>query len=178
MKKLRKAEILEGGLGINDNGAAQGRPLARQQDEKYRDKVIVRKRNPSSHPLRELRLKRGYTLRELAKITQLSASYLARIEGATRRLNDDLIKRLCVALACSPAELLPYKNDFVSSGEAAQPVKDLPVYKLTGTEANFGKILADKEADRAFRPQEVSGIRGAFACDVENVKLWFTLPRA
>ncbi len=60
----------------------------------------------SSQPLRDVRLSRGMTLEELADISQLSPSYLSRLESGSRRLNSDTINRLAQSLQCRPNDLL------------------------------------------------------------------------
>ena len=84
-------------------------------DNTVRDKVMTRKRKTSQHPLRDLRLKSSFTLEELAELTEMSPSYLSRLESGTRRLNADILQRLSIALSCNPAELLPYTNPHVVS---------------------------------------------------------------
>ncbi len=68
--------------------------------------VKERKRRKSQSPIRVLRIERGFTLDELAKISGLSPSYLSRLEGGSRRLNEDILSVLCSALNCKPADLL------------------------------------------------------------------------
>ncbi len=60
---------------------------------------------PMTH-LKYLRKKNGYTLEALSDITNVSISYLSRLESGSRRLNTDLIRRLAHAFRCSPSELL------------------------------------------------------------------------
>jgi transcriptional regulator with XRE-family HTH domain len=64
-----------------------------------------RKDTPMTH-LKYLRKRSGYTLETLSEITNISISYLSRLESGSRRLNTDLIKRLSHAFGCDSAELL------------------------------------------------------------------------
>lgn len=73
-----------------------------------------RKRWRTKHPLREIRLVRGLTLEELADQTDLSPSYLSRLESGSRRLNADIMNKLANALGCHPGDLLPLGGDSLS----------------------------------------------------------------
>ncbi len=73
----------------------------------------------SSQPLHGIRLSRGMTLEELAGISQLSPSYLSRLESGSRRLNSDTITRLSKALQCSPGDLLGHSATANSYGADA-----------------------------------------------------------
>ena len=63
-------------------------------------------RSNISHPLKNIRLSRGFTLEELSEIAGMSPSYLSRLESGSRRLNVDTINRLAHALKCQPSVLL------------------------------------------------------------------------
>jgi transcriptional regulator with XRE-family HTH domain len=152
------------------------RPMSRQQNAVYRNKVLTRRRRASKHPLRELRIKAGYTLEELADVTKMSPSYLSRLESGSRRLNADLLHRLSAALSCNPSELLTYTTpyginlspeaqNYVGSSNSS---KDLPVYRLIGTLQNFGQINTESAEQWITRPTELSGVMGAFACVIKE----------
>ena len=64
---------------------------------------------PMTH-LKFLRKKNGYTLETLSQVTNVSISYLSRLESGSRRLNTDLIRRLAHAFRCSPAESLVVRS--------------------------------------------------------------------
>lgn len=153
------------------------KPLSRQQNAVYRSKVLTRKRKRSKHPLRELRIRAGFTLEELADLTQMSPSYLSRLESGTRRLNADILQRLSFALACNPGDLLPYQNNTYGINKAveseantagAPTQKDLPVYRLAGTMKDHGQIYADVAENWISRPAELTGVMGAFACVIKD----------
>lgn len=164
---------------VNDPGVVPTDKIfsvMRQQNAVYRNKVLTRKRKTSNHPLRELRIRAGFTLEDLAAATQLSQSYLSRLESGTRRLNEDILQRLSSVLACNPADLLPYPSTYTSQrsmDELPTPqnssfVQDLPVYKLFGDPREIGYIVPDTIESWITRPSELSGVMGAFACRIQN----------
>jgi transcriptional regulator with XRE-family HTH domain len=57
--------------------------------------------------LRELRHSRGMTQAELARVAQVSAVYVGRLEGGRAAPGIDLVDRLARALGTSLPELLP-----------------------------------------------------------------------
>ncbi len=140
------------------------------------NKALIRKRRPSKHPLRQLRIQANYTLDELAQVTNLSPSYLSRLENGTRRLNEDILQRLSVALSCNPNDLLPYAvNNNVTNisshkkNERNNYSVDLPVYRLSGdSSTNSGSIDATTAQEWIPRMPELAGVANAFACNVEN----------
>ena len=140
------------------------------------NKALIRKRRPSKHPLRQLRIQANYTLDELAQVANLSPSYLSRLENGTRRLNEDILQRLSIALSCSPNELLPYTvNNNVTSisnhkkNERNNYSVDLPVYRLLGdSNSNSGSIDATLAQEWIPRIPELSGVANAFSCCVES----------
>ena len=69
-------------------------------------KVGRKKKDAPMTHLKYLRKRSGYTLESLADVTNISISYLSRLESGARRLNTDLIRRLSHAFSCDPAELL------------------------------------------------------------------------
>lgn len=80
-------------------------------------KMRRRKRWQVRHPMRDLRLSRGFTLEELAELTGLSPSYLSRLESGSRRLNADIMQKLSSILGCNPGELLPYTPNGPTSAQ-------------------------------------------------------------
>jgi transcriptional regulator with XRE-family HTH domain len=59
------------------------------------------------HRLKEIRIERGLSQRELAKKTGLSQSYITAIERNVRDMDLRLIELFAKALNCKPYELLP-----------------------------------------------------------------------
>jgi transcriptional regulator with XRE-family HTH domain len=135
------------------------------------NKLLMRKRKKSRHPLRDLRLQRGYTLEELAELTRLSPSYLSRLESGSRRLNADILQRIALVLSCHPGDLLPHDSHtskFVPQSswtkEAAMGVsQDLPLYRLE--KKTDGTLMLDIAAAREWvnRPSDMTGVANAFA---------------
>ena len=135
-------------------------------------KLLMRKRKKSRHPLRELRLQRGYTLEELAELTRLSPSYLSRLESGSRRLNTDILNRIAFVLSCHPGDLLPHDahtNKFIAksltpeeTGPVALP-QDLPLYSLEKTPQGAERLNTQCAEAWIARPPEVFGIARAFA---------------
>lgn len=152
------------------------RPISRQQNENFRQKVLTRKRKRSKHPLRDLRIRAGYTLEELAHITDLSPSYLSRLESGSRRLNADILQGLSLALGCNPADLLPYNNAYYTTRmeegteiKSAPQNADMPIYTLQGNSKNaFGSVDFSGKNKFMTRPSEFLGVAGAFACEIEK----------
>lgn len=135
-----------------------------------------RKRWRTKHPLRELRLLRGFTLEELADKTQMSPSYLSRLESGSRRLNVDIINKLSGALNCHPSDLLPCDGQedmavtrFRTPG-AIKSVPDkpdvfqtLPLYHLSSTPDGVQTIDFAHPTEWVPRPSELSEVSKAYA---------------
>ncbi|MGN6670986.1 MAG: helix-turn-helix domain-containing protein [Candidatus Nucleicultricaceae bacterium] len=140
--------------------------------QNMKNKVALRKRKKSKHPLREFRIKRGFTLEELAELTRLSPSYLSRLESGTRRLNADVLHRLALVLSCHPGDLLmhdSHSSRFISQSNTlneqtsiAMVPQDLPLYVLN-TENNLQVIDFEYTTEWLPRPPELLGVPGSFA---------------
>lgn len=154
-------------------------------------KVVSRKLSPFAHdaneendpfaaklladamsPLRKIRKNRGLTLKKLASISGISASYLSRIEVSARRMNQETLRRLCITLGCEPGDLL---SNLISDKqkEKAQPTAsrfeiDLPLYNYT-TQGDK-KILNINSSNKEwlFRPAELMTEGTAFAVILES----------
>ena len=151
-----------------------------------------RKRWRSKHPLREFRLLRGLTLEELADQTDLSPSYLSRLESGSRRLNADILQKLSEALGCHPGDLLISANSDGNSGthdygysaqeqghaysysgrtsalEGARQAHnthqhDLPLYHLATTPDGVQTIDFSHPTEWMARPTELSEVLKAYA---------------
>ncbi|MBL0942485.1 MAG: helix-turn-helix domain-containing protein [Alphaproteobacteria bacterium] len=137
----------------------------------------------SSHPLRDIRLSRGLTLEELSEISELSPSYLSRLESGTRRLNVDTIDRLSKALKCTPSDLLvtgerwgqiqagvyttprPQTLALCESKEPLTSTNKLPIY---GTSTNNGTINFSTNIGFTTCPADLAGIPGSFALRISD----------
>ncbi|WP_085783343.1 helix-turn-helix domain-containing protein [Candidatus Nucleicultrix amoebiphila] len=146
-----------------------------------KNKVALRKRKKSKHPLRDFRIRRGYTLEELAELTRLSPSYLSRLESGTRRLNADVLHRLALVLSCHPGDLLVHDSSstrFLSQaaagygeqGAIAMLPQDLPLYDIHN-EGQKHRIDFDAASEWLTRPSELLGVPGAFAFKVKDESL-------
>lgn len=60
--------------------------------------------------LKKIRSLRGYSLQKLADMTNYAPQYLQKIETGERRFNEDNIKIIAKALACSPSDLMEQNN--------------------------------------------------------------------
>lgn len=148
------------------------------------NKLLMRKRKKSRHPLRELRLQRGYTLEELAELTRLSPSYLSRLESGTRRLNADILQRIALVLSCHPGDLLPHDShtskfapqagQWAKDSSTSTLSQDLPFYRLNAQDS--GRLILEIGRAREWitRPGEMQGVSNAFAFSVADEK---TSPR-
>lgn len=119
--------------------------------EVKREKVGRKKKDAPITHLKFLRKKNGYTLETLSQVTNVSISYLSRLESGSRRLNTDLIRRLAHAFRCSPAELL---QEISHDGNIVTPVEfnrrkhrdifsresSMPLYQVTPIEDNPDKL--------------------------------------
>ena len=138
-------------------------------------KILIRKRTDTHHPLRELRIRRGLTLEQLSELTQLSPSYLSRLENSGRRLNTDILKPLARVLACHPGDLLPQETyDSYQSSDVkidnpgplsvSQYARDLPLYYMTCKDSSENcELIMYEPAEWIIRPLEMYGIQDCFA---------------
>ena len=156
-----------------------------------------RGRKPSqliSQPLRDIRLSRRMTLEELADISQLSPSYISRLESGGRRLNADILNRLSKALQCSPNDLLTdtnswgqkatiassYLNQGVSANQPTALYPNVGASPALNTESQlvvYGSLQAAVPIDFSRpigiiqRPPSLIGIPGAYAILVSDDSL-------
>lgn len=146
------------------------------------NKLMTRKRKRSHHPLRDLRLQRGYTLEELANLTELSPSYLSRLESGTRRLNADILQRLAHILSCHPGDLLPMdttsgkftlmtRTDGAEGAHTRFAAPDLPMYVLAAANDTTRVIQFDTPADWIARPSDLTGVAGAISFSIPDTAL-------
>lgn len=62
--------------------------------------------------LKEFRIKKGYTQKQLAEIIGVTEASVSRYESETRKLDQELITRLCIALEVTPNELLGFDEAY------------------------------------------------------------------
>ena len=154
---------------------------------KYIDSYETALRRQSANNLRYLRRSRHLTLEALSELTDISPSYLSRLEAGARRLNSDIIQRLSIVLGCQPGDLLNAKdpqtiqvrsagqNLMVSSNRSPESSKkDLPIYSNQQTDFGLGGgnqpeiIDMTTATDWANRPTELENIKNAFALYITN----------
>lgn len=132
------------------------------ESDDFSDKLAA----DSISPLRKMRKNRGFTLKQLSSVSGISASYLSRIEVRARRMNEEVIRRLCIVLKCAPGDLL---NNLVPERdvEKAQPLStafeaDLPLYTCV---RQNDKMIMDIDGNKEwrFRPVELTAEQVAFA---------------
>lgn len=150
------------------------------------NKLLSRKRKKSKHPLRDLRLQRGYTLEELAALTELSPSYLSRLESGSRRLNADILSRLSDVLSCHPGDLLSVDgiapgrftsrmthqplgaNENPNPFAARHAPQDLPLYQLAAGGQALTVLNPEAPTEWVARPAELLGVSGALSFTVQG----------
>ncbi len=120
-------------------------------EEVKHERVGRKKKDAPMTHLKFLRKKNGYTLETLSQVTNVSISYLSRLESGSRRLNTDLIRRLAHAFRCSPAELL---QEISHDGSVVTPVEfgrrkhrdlisrenSMPLYQVMPNSEDAGKL--------------------------------------
>lgn len=135
---------------------------------------------PMTH-LKFLRKKNGYTLEALSEITNVSISYLSRLESGSRRLNTDLIRRLAHAFRCSPSELLQeisHDGNVVTAVDFGRRRRNdisprdcsLPLYKVVPNSSEEGdlKVSICSSSEWKARPAELMGRNEVIAIKAEK----------
>jgi len=62
--------------------------------------------------LKEFRIKKGYTQKQLAEIIGVTEATVSRYESETRKLDQELIMKFCIALEVTPNELLGFDEAY------------------------------------------------------------------
>ncbi len=135
---------------------------------------------PMTH-LKFLRKKNGYTLETLSQVTNVSISYLSRLESGSRRLNTDLIRRLAHAFRCSPAELLQeisHDGNVITAVEFGRKKRhdmisremNMPVYKVVANSEDGSKLSINlcSSTDWKAKPAELFTKEDVFAIKAEG----------
>lgn len=131
--------------------------------------------------LKLLRKEQKLTLEKLSKLTEISPSYLSRLETGARRFNTDILEKLSTVLGCHPSDLLELQEDFSPNIQKHEPSfykshRDLPIYKTNENhkyEKRFNTSLAldinfEKPSDWAYRPWDLRNSTDAFAVFINN----------
>lgn len=126
-------------------------------------------------PLYKIRKQQGFTLEVLAKAAGISASYLSRIEAKTRRMNEEIINRLCMVLKCSPSQLMSSTEQFADyEYKSSRAECDLPVYQtvtgnvIPGADPDDTYLNINSVQEKVFRPAELTAEKAAFALIIMN----------
>ncbi|MBZ5740372.1 helix-turn-helix domain-containing protein [Nocardioides mangrovi] len=83
--------------------------------------------------LRDLRLQRGMTLREVSAEARVSLGYISEIERGQKEASSELLASLCAALDAPLSDVLRDVADLVALEEAAAGLTRLPVAAPAGT---------------------------------------------
>ncbi len=146
-----------------------------------RERVGRKKKDAPMTHLKFLRKKNGYTLETLSQVTNVSISYLSRLESGSRRLNTDLIRRLSHAFRCSPAELLQeisHDGNVVTAVEFGRRKRhdvisremNMPVYKVVASADDQSKLAISicPSTEWKSKPAELFAKDDVFAIKAEG----------
>ncbi len=131
---------------------------------------------PSTYPnrIRELRLARGYSQKELAERANTTQPTIDRLEKGDRGLDTDWMDALAKALDVTPADLLAARDEgaITYAPKSLMPglagMKDLPIlgYVKAGNEGFF--IVNGEVQGFAVRPDLLQGVKDAYAVYVHD----------
>ena len=86
--------------------------------------------------LRDLRMQRGLTLREVSAEARVSLGYISEIERGQKEASSELLASLCSALDVPLSDVLRDVSDAVAIEEAAASLTPIPV------PAGAGQVVA------------------------------------
>jgi len=82
--------------------------------------------------LRDLRMQRGLTLREVSAEARVSLGYISEIERGQKEASSELLASLCSALDVPLSDVLRDVSDAVAIEEAAASLTPIPVPARAG----------------------------------------------
>lgn len=82
--------------------------------------------------LRDLRMQRGMTLREVSAEARVSLGYISEIERGQKEASSELLASLCGALDVPLSDVLREVSDAVALEEAAAGLTRIPVAASSG----------------------------------------------
>jgi len=123
--------------------------------------------NNSVSPLRRIRKNKGFTLKKLAVASGISASYLSRIEVKARRMNEEVIRRLCAVLDCSPGDLFAGSKENATTTVVNAFANDFPLYTPV-QQGNTATLDLNSNKEWLFRPAELTAEDSAFAVRITD----------
>jgi transcriptional regulator with XRE-family HTH domain len=88
--------------------------------------------------LRDRRMQRGLTLREVSAEARVSLGYISEIERGQKEASSELLASLCHALDMPLSDVLRNVSDAVAMEEAALTATPIPVVTRTDT----GEVVA------------------------------------
>jgi transcriptional regulator with XRE-family HTH domain len=88
--------------------------------------------------LRDRRMQRGLTLREVSKEARVSLGYISEIERGQKEASSELLLSLCHALDMPLSDVLRSVSDAVAVEEAAVAATPIPVV----TRSESGEVVA------------------------------------
>jgi transcriptional regulator with XRE-family HTH domain len=88
--------------------------------------------------LRDRRMQRGLTLREVSAEARVSLGYISEIERGQKEASSELLSSLCHALDMPLSDVLRNVSDAVALEEAAVAATPIPV----GTRTDAGDVVA------------------------------------
>ena len=83
--------------------------------------------------LRDRRMQRGLTLREVSAEARVSLGYISEIERGQKEASSELLSSLCHALDMPLSDVLRNVSDAVALEEAAVAATPIPVVTRTGS---------------------------------------------
>src|SRR5262245_62637454 len=90
--------------------------------------------------LRDRRMQRGLTLREVSKEARVSLGYISEIERGQKEASSELLSSLCHALDLPLSDVLRSVSDAVAVEEAALQIAATPIPVVNRTET--GEVVA------------------------------------
>lgn len=91
--------------------------------------------------LKEIRLKKGLSVKEASKILGVSSAYLSQIENGYRQLSRNMLKAFCEGYQVKPNEILEY-DEFITIDESNREFNTQDIKLL-----NLLKALSDTDRD-------------------------------
>ena len=82
--------------------------------------------------LRDARMQRGLTLREVSADARVSLGYISEIERGQKEASSELLASLCAALDMPLSDVLREVSDLVAIEEAAAGLARIPVARTSG----------------------------------------------
>ena len=82
--------------------------------------------------LRDARMQRGLTLREVSADARVSLGYISEIERGQKEASSELLASLCAALDMPLSDVLREVSDLVAIEEAAAELTRIPVAPRAG----------------------------------------------